>query len=86
MKKQVEDVCTQQSNFSELFYAIGEQISSQTNWILGDKFTEVLDLIDDPKQQRIITIDNIFTVIFRRISFSLCVCVRQTNIFCPHVP
>lgn len=64
LKKQVDDVCTQQSNFSELFYMIDEKINSQTNWLLGDKFAVVLDLIDDHEQRQIITIDNIFTVKF----------------------
>lgn len=58
---------TQQSNFSELFYTISEKINSQTNWLLGDKFAVVLDLIDDHEQKQIITIDNIFTVNFNFI-------------------
>lgn len=63
IKKQVDDVSSQQTIISDLFYTIAEQIASQQNWMLGDKFTEILDLIDDEEQKRIVTIDNIFSVI-----------------------
>ncbi|XP_055311995.1 dynein regulatory complex protein 1 homolog [Sitodiplosis mosellana] len=62
IKKKLDDVSTR-FNFSELFFTIGEQISSQTNWMLGDKLTKFLDLIEDHKQKRIITIDNILTAL-----------------------
>lgn len=53
---------TQQSSFSDLFFTIAEQIASQQNWMLGETFTEILELIDDEEQKRIVTIDNIFSV------------------------
>lgn len=62
LKNQVEDICGQENVVSNFFDTISEQISSRMNWMLGDKFTEILNLIDDNEQKRIITIDNIFTV------------------------
>lgn len=52
----------QQNNFSDLFYAIAEQIASQQNWMLSDVFTDILDLIDDDEHKRIVTIDHILSV------------------------
>lgn len=54
----------QQSNFSDLFYAIAEQIASQQNWMLGDAFTDILDLIDDDQHKQIVIIDHILSVFF----------------------
>lgn len=53
----------QHSNFSDLFYAIAEQIASQQNWMLGDAFTDILDLIDDDEHKQIVIIDHILSVI-----------------------
>lgn len=52
----------QQSNFSDLFYGIAEQIASQQNWMLGDAFTDILDLIDDDEHKQIVIIDHILSV------------------------
>lgn len=59
-----EDNVSTQFNLSGLFCTIAEEIYDQTNWMLSDKLSEILDLMDDHNQKRIITIDNIFTVIF----------------------
>lgn len=52
----------QHSNFSDLFYAIAEQIASQQNWMLSDAFTDVLDLIDNDEHKQIVIIDHILSV------------------------
>lgn len=71
IQKQIDDVNVQQSNFSDLFYTIAEQIATQQDWMLGDGFTEILELINDEEQKRIVTIDNIFSVSvnFHRLIF-----------------
>lgn len=62
----------QHSNFSDLFYAIAEQIASQQNWMLGDAFTDILDLIDDDEHKQIVIIDHILSVIQeKKCTFSL---------------
>lgn len=58
----MDEVSAQQSEFSDLFYTITEQIATQQDWMLGDAFTEILELINDEEQKRIVTIDNIFSV------------------------
>lgn len=58
------DNVSTQTNLSGLLCTIAEQIYDQTNWMLSDKLGEILDLIENHSQKRIITIDNIFTVIF----------------------
>lgn len=62
IKRQVDDVSAQQSGFSDLFHTIAEQIATQQDWMLGDEFTEILELINDEEHKRIVTIDNIFSV------------------------
>lgn len=59
----------QHSNFSDLFYGIAEQIASQQNWMLGDAFTDILDLIDDDEHKQIVIIDHILSVIKKLHSF-----------------
>lgn len=51
-----------QRYFSDLFYAIAEQIANQQNWMLSDAFTDILDLIDNDEHKQIVTIDHILTV------------------------
>lgn len=51
-----------QHDFSDLFYAIAEQIASHQNWMLSDAFTDILDLIDNDEHKQIVTIDHILSV------------------------
>lgn len=61
-KKQINEINLQQSNFSELFCKIAEQIANQQDWMLDETFNEILGLINDDEQKKIVTIDNIFSV------------------------
>lgn len=51
-----------QRNFSDLFYAIAEQIANHKNWMLSDAFTDILSLIDDDEHKQIVTIDHVLSV------------------------
>lgn len=62
IKTDAETIYFNRNAFSKIFHAITEHITTQTHWILGESFTEILDPIDNDEHKRIITIDNIFTV------------------------
>lgn len=76
------DVYGEQNTFSDLFFTIAEQVAGQTNWILDENFTEILNLINNENDRQIITIDNVFMVFafaFNLFFFKLKIVIIQAK-------